>query len=105
MKFTIPQNIDVAEKVLGSLTFPQVIYLVGAGGFSFFLFMQSYSLFITFPLLFIVDLLALLLAFYRPFNMHFIVMLRAFSMYIWNKKIFIWKKNNVKSEIINIKKI
>ena len=92
MKFAVPQNIDIPEKVLGPFTFPQIIYLIGAGSFTFFLFFLTVPVFITIPIAFIIDVLALLLAFYRPFNQHFIVVLLAFINYLRRDKLFIWKK-------------
>ena len=91
MKFAVPQNIDIPEKVLGPFTFPQIIYLIGAGSFTLFLFLTA-PIFITIPVAFVIDVLALLLAFYRPFNQHFIVVLLAFINYLRRDKLFLWKK-------------
>ena len=37
MEFKVPQFIDIEDKIVGSFTFVQVIYVVGAGAMSYVL--------------------------------------------------------------------
>ncbi len=91
MRFEVPQFIDVEDKIFGSLTFKQFIYLAGGAALAY----VSYKL-IPFPfyLVFIIAFvgLGLLLAFYTLNNRTFIELAQSFLTYQIKGKLYIWKR-------------
>jgi hypothetical protein len=90
MEYQVPQFIEVEDKLIGSLTFRQFIYLAGAGGLCivFFVYLP-----IVFSLVFSAAIVAfaVTLAFYRVNGKTFIEMLEAGFTYYTGGKFFLWK--------------
>ena len=91
MQFSVPQFIDVKEKIFGPLTLTQFIYLASGGGLCFLLFqVLEIGLFIVvaFPIM----LIAVMLAFYKykgmPFSKFILVSLRL----IRRPRVRVWKR-------------
>ncbi len=92
MRFQVPQFIEVEDKIFGSLTFRQFIYLAGAGGIGIAMWLllpKWIAVLIAAPFV----ALGLALAFYRVNERPFIdVMESAFNYYILGNKLYIWQK-------------
>jgi len=91
MRFQVMQFIDVEDKIFGPFSWKQFIYLIGGAGIAAITFIINKIIFILIgiPLLG----LSLLLAFY-PFNgRSFSFFLESLFMYIKNKKIYFWRKD------------
>ena len=107
MEFKVPQFIDIEDKIFGSFTFIQVIYVVGAGAMSYVLWttIPSFLTFIKVPLVAGVVGLALALAFYpkEKYGKPFVEILEAsFKFFFLKSKLYTWrripKKQIVKKE-------
>ena len=104
MRFQVPQNLDIPDTIFLGLSFPQLIYLGGALGFTGFLFMIGGSL-----LAFLVGgpiiLLALFLAFYNLNQQSSLKLLRSVLAFIFSNKKYLWHKEEnevyIRRSIIN----
>ncbi len=97
MRFQVPQFIEVEDKIFGPLTLKQFIYLAGGAGVSvvLYVFLPIYI-----SLLFIVPVMvfSVALAFYKINNKPFIFMVEAATKYIMHPKLYIWIKEEPKTE-------
>ena len=91
MRFEVPQFIEVEDKIFGPLTIKQFIYLAGAGGLSFALFVFLPK-FISFIFIIPVIALGIALAFYKPNNRSFIETLESSFNYFRGSRLYVWKK-------------
>ena len=92
MRFQVPQSLDVSDTIIFGLSFKQLLYLGGAGGFMIFLFFFAGGFL---PALFLgspVALLAGLLAFFNFNNQPFSVVLQSIIRFFTGKKMYVWKK-------------
>lgn len=91
MKFSVPQFIDVEDKIFGPLTLKQGIYIVGSLGITVALFLKfGFIAAILFggPVL----LIAFLLAFVKIQGRPFVHILYSASFYLFKNKLYLWKK-------------
>jgi hypothetical protein len=91
MRFSVPQFIDVEDKIFGPLTIKQAIYLVGAVGgayLSYAAFGGIGVVFIGLPLLGFAGLLGFVQVNNRPF----IAVVTAAFFYKIKNKLYLWKK-------------
>ncbi|QQG45937.1 MAG: PrgI family protein [Candidatus Niyogibacteria bacterium] len=94
-QFSVPQFIEVEDKIFGPLTLKQFIYLLG-GVATVFIIYVFLPFFLTVLLGLPVAGLALALAFYKVHNQPFInVMANAVSYYT-KSKLYIWKRSETK---------
>jgi len=91
MRFQVPQFIEIEDKIFGPLTFKQFVYLAGGGGICVAIF-YLLPRFIAIILIMPVAVLALALTFYKVNNKPFVNMLEAVFGYVFNSKLYIWKK-------------
>lgn len=95
MRFSVPQFIEIEDKIFGPFTFKQFLYLAGGAGLCFLIFNFTSKLsfflavFITIP----VGGLSLALAFYKVNDKPFINILEAGFKYFTQDKLYIWKKS------------
>ena len=95
MRFQTPQFIEVEDKIFGPFTFKQMIYVAGGFGAAFILwtYLQHFlALLIGAPIL----ALGLGLAFYKINNRPLIEVAEAAFSYVFNARLYIWKKNKKK---------
>jgi len=91
MRFSVPQFIDVEDKIFGPLTLRQGIYLIGAAGAVYLMYSLLGPLgafFIGVPLF----ILAVALAFVKINNRPFVEVASAAFFYTLKKKLYLWKK-------------
>lgn len=98
MQFQVPQFIEVEDKIFGSLTLKQFIYLAGGIGLSVVLF-----IYLPFKLLAVVLILpimafSLALAFYKINGKPFLDIVESSFYYYFGNKLYIWKKAEKKTE-------
>ncbi len=94
MRFQVPQFIEVEDKIFGSLTLKQFIYLAGGGGLSFMIYRLTGSfLWSIIPIIIIMGFSASL-AFIRINNKPFIFVVEAAFKYFFASKLYIWKKQD-----------
>ena len=101
MRFTVPQFIEVEDKIFGPLSFRQFVYLAGAVGFG----VVVYSYFgLIFTVLFGIPFAAIsvMLAFYKINNRPFIYVLQSAIFYAMNKKLYLWKQKTKKKESVKL---
>jgi len=95
MRFSVPQFIDVEDKIFGPLTFKQGIYILGSVGITVAVYLK-FGLFLAalvgIPVLF----LAFLLTFVKVQGRPFIHMLYSASFYALKSKLYLWKKTQKK---------
>jgi hypothetical protein len=91
MRFSVPQFIDVEDKIFGPLTIKQAIYLVGAVGGTYLAYAALGGIgvvFIGLPLLGFAGLLGFVQVNNRPF----ISVVTAAFFYKMKNKLYLWKK-------------
>jgi len=92
MRYQVPQFIEVEDKIFGSISLKQFIYLAGGGGLSFVIFRFLPSIVYSFIPITIVMGFSAALAFYKVNNKPFINVVEAAFKYYVSAKLFIWKK-------------
>lgn len=92
MRYQVPQFIEVEDKIFGSLTLKQFIYLTGGGGLSFVIYRLLPSFIYSAIPIFIIMAFSIALSFYRINNKPFILVVEAAFKYYTSAKLFIWKK-------------
>ncbi len=97
MRFDVPQFIDVEDKIFGPLTFKQFAYLAGGGGLCYILY-KVIPWYFSFPLIGVIGVLSVGLAFYKYNGKPLINLLEAMFMYVVRDRLFIWKRNTVKEK-------
>ena len=98
MRFEVPQFIDVEDKIFGSLTFKQFIYLVGGAALAY----VSYKIVpapFSWLLVIIFVGLGLALAFYKLNNRPFIEVAQSYITFQLKHKLYIWKRDPVEKTI------
>src|SRR3989344_1434739 len=91
MQFKVPQFLDIEDKIFGPFTFRQFIYLVGGAGLCFILY-RLIGFWFGFIPIFLIGAFSAALAFYRPNNKPFIFMVEAVFKYLFQDKLYIWRK-------------
>lgn len=91
MRFQVPQFIDVEDKIFGSLTFKQFVYIAGGVGICVLLW-TFLPKFLAFILSIPVAALAGALAFYKYNDKPFVSFLESFLNYSLKNKLYVWKK-------------
>ncbi len=94
MRFSVPQFIDVEDKIFGPLTFRQFIYLVGGGGLCY-LCVKLLPWYIGFMIAIPIGALAVALAFIKFNNKPFIDIIEAGFNYVTRNKLYIWRKEEI----------
>ncbi len=104
MRFSVPQFIEVEDKLVGPLTLKQSVYVVGSVGITAGIFIKFglfFAVILGGPILF----LAFLLAFVKIHGRPFINVLYAAVYYVIKNKLYIWKKTqNKKTKQDNLQK-
>jgi hypothetical protein len=96
MQFQVPQYIDIEDKLVGPLTFPQFIYLAGGAGLGFLLYRVIPNPTIGFLIALPVVLFAIALAFWKINRRPFLTMLQYAITHVFRPKLFIWKNLGTK---------
>lgn len=92
MRYQVPQFIEVEDKIFGPLTLRQFIYLAGAAGLGFIVYRALPSI-VSIPIALIIIGFGVALAFYRPDGHRpFIVIVEKALYYIFNPKLYVWRK-------------
>jgi hypothetical protein len=92
MQFSVPQFIDVEDKVVGPFTAKQTVYLLGGGGIvllSFILFNTAFFLLIA--MVFVP--LTLGFAFYRPKGITMARYVENFMDYLTTEHLYLWRRD------------
>lgn len=95
LNFSVPQFIEIEDKVVGPFTFKQFVYLAGGGAFCF-LAWRFLPIFISVILIIPMAGLAVALAFYKVNNQPFILILSSAIRYWLGSKLYVWKKDDKK---------
>lgn len=91
LNFTVPQFIDIEDKLVGPLSFRQFVYILGGAGASFLLW-KLLPGFIAIPLMVPVIALSVSLAFVKIHSRPFIIVFISAIKYYISGKIYLWKK-------------
>ncbi|MBX4206563.1 PrgI family protein [Candidatus Parcubacteria bacterium] len=91
MKFQVPQYIEVEDKIFGSLTFKQFVYIAGGVGICVLLF-TFLPMFLAILLSTPVAALSGALAFYKYNDKPFVNLLEAGFKYATTDKLYVWRK-------------
>ena len=95
MQFQVPQFVEVEDKIFWKLTLKQFIYVAGGGGLCLILYLSPLPFLISLMLMAPVAAFSLALAFYRYNDRPFIVLVESAAKYIWNGRLYIWRKVDV----------
>ena len=99
MRFQVPQFTDVEDKIIGSFTFKQFIYLAGGGG-------ACIALYFLLPffvaILFMIPIAALAgaLAFLKINSQPFVQVLESYFKYLMAGRLYIWRHEPKKIESV-----
>lgn len=107
MQFSVPQFIDIEDKIFGPLTLKQFIYVIGGAGAAFILY-SLFPLYIAIFFIIPIGILAFLLAFKPVHGRPFSVVLEAAFKYVFGSKLYLWKKERkrgIKTEKIKIGRV
>ena len=94
MRFQVPQFIEVEDKIFGSLTLKQFIYLAGGGGLSFMVYAFLNNLFLALIPIVIIMGISSALAFYKINKKPFVAVIESAFKYYLGTKLYIWKKSD-----------
>ncbi len=97
MRFQVPQFIEIEDKIFGSLTFKQFIYVAGGIGISVVLLTvlpRFFAILLSIPVL----VFAGALAFFKVNEKPFIFMVESYIRYRLGNKLYLWKKEERKPE-------
>ena len=93
MQFTIPQFIEIKDKIIGPLTMRQFLYiLAGIGALAGLWFFIELWLFIIIAVPIII--FCLMLAFYKFNGRPFIYFISAVINYLLKPKLYLWRKDD-----------
>ncbi len=92
MRFSVPQFIEIEDKIFGPFTFKQFLYLAGGTGISFLIYNFIPSLFIAAIFIIPVAAFSFALAFYKVNDKPFINVVEAAFNYTIRDKLYIWKR-------------
>lgn len=92
LKFQVPQFVEVEDKIFWKLTLKQFIYLAGGGGVCVIMYLIVKPLILALLLMAPFVALAVALAFYRVNERPFIFVLESASKYLFNPRLYIWRK-------------
>lgn len=98
MRYKVPQNIDLEDKVIGPLTLKQFFYLLGGGMLDYIIY-HSISGFFGWILIFIISGIALAFAFVKIQEQDFGYFVMAMFNFTIKPKIYFWKKETRLEEI------
>lgn len=102
MQYKVPQNIDMADRIVGPLTLVQFLYLLVGGIIVYSLFNiiapVNFALFVL--MAFPVALVALALAFLKIQDQPFGRFIAAFVVYLTRPKMRIWAKDGEPTDIV-----
>lgn len=97
MEYQVPQFIEVEDKIVGTLTLRQFIYVAGGGGICVVFFVYL-PLIVAILLSLPVAGLAVALSFYKVNGKPFIEVLEAAFNYYTRSKLFLWKHKDASVE-------
>lgn len=91
MRFKVPQNVDIEDKIIGPLTGKQFLWFLGGAALLFLLWkLVDFSLFIFFAVI-IMGVMAAF-AFVRPYQQSMVVFLSNIFLYSSKGKKYLWQK-------------
>jgi len=99
MQFKVPQFIEMESKIIGSLTFKQVVYVGGSIGISYVL-LKILPTFLSVILIVIVLTFGWALAFIpkQKYGKPFIAITEAAFKYFIKERLYVWKRGERKPE-------
>ena len=92
MNYSVPQFIDVEDKIFGPFTFRQFAYLVGGGGICYLLLKLLPTIVAIIPVI-LVGGLAASLAFIKMNGKPLINVMDSGFNYMIKRKLYLWKKD------------
>lgn len=92
MRFSVPQFIEIEDKIFGPFTFKQFVYLAGGAAICFLVYNFIPFFLISILLILPIGGFALALAFYRVNNKPFINVVESAVSYFIHDKLYIWEK-------------
>ena len=105
MRFTVPQFIDVEDKIFGPLSFRQFAYLTGGAGLSYILYTVIPSIFLAILAIIPVASFAIALAFVKVNDKPFIDTVEAAIRFALGEKLYLWKRSPIEKKEIKEKAV
>ena len=104
MRYKVPQNIDMQDRIVGPLTMIQFMYLL-VGGAICYAFFQAFSVPVFVIIALPVALTTLALAFFKVQDQPFSKFISSAIGYILRPKNWVWRKGNQPPETVQSSKI
>ena len=92
MRYQVPQFVEVEDKIFGSLTLKQFVYIGGGAGLAFIMY-KMFPKFIAYPLMGGAVGLAIALAFVKINNRPFVAMMESAFMFLIKSKLYLWQQD------------
>jgi len=92
MRYQVPQFVEVEDKIFGSLTLKQFVYLAGGAGLSFVIY-KAFPMFIGYPLIGGVAGLSIALAFVKINKRPFVAIMESAFMFLIHSKLYLWQQD------------
>lgn len=91
MHYSVPQFIEVEDKIIGPLTMRQFLWLLAGGGIVFILyFMLKFGIWLFLSIL--TGIVFVALAFFKVYNMPLVSFLGSFIRFSLMPQIFLWRR-------------
>lgn len=104
MLFSVPQYIDVEDKVVGPLTVKQFLWMLALGAILLVLWFSVPSKGVFFVIGIPIAIVFGALAFYRPYGQPLISFVVAGVVYLFGPKIYVWKRTPAKIKTVSQQK-
>jgi hypothetical protein len=100
VKYQVPQNIDLEDKIIGPLTLIQFLYILGAGVIDYLLFMVVKGGLLFWVIGIPIALFAIALAFLKIQDQPLMHFVKAGFIYLQNPKKRIWQRRGLMPTIV-----
>ena len=98
MRFKVPQDVQREDTIIGPITFKQLVILIIGGGITYSLYLilfPIYKIFVWLPIVSILGILTLAIAFLKIFNMKFTIFLFYLTEFLVKPRVRFFHRNNL----------
>ena len=99
MEFIVPQFIERETKLLGPFGFKETIFIVSAGGICIFVIYAIKNFFVSLAICFFTITISLLLIFYKKEGFSLPELIKNFTSFLTQSKIYLWKRKPITPKI------
>ncbi len=91
MRFKVPKDVDIEDRIVGPLTVKQLVWLGGGGGICLLLWkLIEFQVFVFVGI--VIMSLSAAFAFVRPYNQSLVAFCGSVLLYLSKPKLYIWRR-------------